>query len=104
MAKYLTVKTQVPNRLTANDTQTIEELQKTEKTLTDRLQRKVDDYPEAEAQQTEILQQLKDAWAKFDISKNKFLSETHEDDTALNFDLEELEELLDKIENFQFGQ
>lgn len=104
MAKYLTVNIEVPNRVTANDTQAIEELKKTEKTLTDRLQLIVDNYPEAADKQEEILQQLKNAWAKFEASKATYLAGKHEEEQSINYDLEEVETLLDKIENFTFGQ
>jgi len=104
MPKYLKATTRVRNVETANDTQAIEDLKEREKTILADLKLLVLTYPALADKQEEILNQLKDAWAKFDKTKDTYLAQYHDAEVQTTFDLDELELLLEDIENFQFGQ
>lgn len=104
MVKWLKVPTEAPNRVTANDETAIAELQATETRLKTLLERIVEAYPGIAPKSEEMLEQLRSAWAKFDIVKANYLSGTHEEEIETTFNLEEFEDLLNDIENFTFGQ
>lgn len=104
MANYLKARTRERNVETANDTTAIEDLKEREKTILADLKVVVLTYPALADKQEEILNQLKEAWAKFDKTKEAYLAQYHDAEVDTSFDLDQLELLLEDIENFQFGQ